>query len=33
MKNPVVKKSIELALLIIEYCEVLELERKFVISK
>ncbi|MGG8496168.1 four helix bundle protein [Tenacibaculum sp. TC6] len=33
MKNPVVEKSIELALLIIEYCEVLESERKFVISK
>ena len=32
MKNPVVDKSIEVALLIIEYCEVLQTERKYVIS-
>ena len=33
MKNPAVDKSIEVALLIIEYCEVLQNERKFVISQ
>lgn len=33
MKNPVVEKSIEVALLIIEYCEVLQAERKYVISR
>ena len=33
MKNPVVDKSIEVALLIIEYCEVLQAERKYVISR
>ena len=33
MKNPVVDKSIEVALLIIEYCEVLQTERKYVISR
>lgn len=32
MKNYAVEKSIELALLIIEYCEQLEKNRKFVIS-
>jgi four helix bundle protein len=32
MKNPVVDKSIEVALLIIEYCEILQVERKYVIS-
>ena len=30
--NPVVDKSIELALMIIEFCEILDRERKFVIS-
>lgn len=33
MKNIVVEKSIEVALLIIEYCEFLEKERKFVVAK
>ncbi|MEM6718353.1 MAG: four helix bundle protein [Bacteroidota bacterium] len=33
MRNVVVEKSIEVALLIIEYCEKLEANRKFVISK
>lgn len=33
MKNVVVEKSIEVALLIIEYCELLELKKKYVISK
>ena len=33
MKNPAVEKSIDIALLIIEYCEILHAERKFVISK
>ncbi len=33
MKNPVVDKSIEVALLIIEYCEILEKERKYVIAR
>ncbi len=33
MKNPAVEKSIEFALSIIEYCEILENERKFVVSK
>jgi len=28
MKNPVVDKSIEVALLVINYCEVLQAERK-----
>ncbi|MCH2193869.1 four helix bundle protein [Kordia sp.] len=32
MKNVVVEKSIEVALLIIEYCEKLEVSKKFVIS-
>jgi four helix bundle protein len=32
LKNPAVEKSIEFALLIIEYCEVLENTRKFVVS-
>ncbi|GAA4275059.1 four helix bundle protein [Aquimarina gracilis] len=33
MKNVVVEKSIEVALLIIEYCEALENSKKFVIAK
>ncbi|MEM6684299.1 MAG: four helix bundle protein [Bacteroidota bacterium] len=33
MKNVVVDKSFEVALLIIEYCEKLEIGKKFVISK
>lgn len=33
MKNPVVEKSIQVALLIIEYCELLESNRKYVISR
>lgn len=33
MKNPVVDKSIEVALLIIDYCEILQAERKYVISR
>jgi four helix bundle protein len=33
MKNPVVDKSLEVALLIIEYCEELEAGRKYVISR
>ncbi|WP_420571356.1 four helix bundle protein [Kordia sp.] len=33
MKNVVVEKSIEVALLIIEYCEKLEGNKKFVIAK
>jgi four helix bundle protein len=33
MKNPVVDKSIEVALLIIDYCELLQTERKYVISR
>lgn len=33
MKNPVVDKSIEVALLIIEYCELLQTERKYVIAR
>ncbi len=33
MKNVVVEKSIEVSLLIIEYCEILSSEKKYVISK
>ncbi len=33
MKNPAVDKSIEIALLIIEFCEVLQAEKKYVISR
>ncbi len=33
MKNIVVEKSIEVALQVIEYCELLEEKKKFVISK
>lgn len=33
MKNLVVDKSIEVALIIIEYCEILQNERKYVISR
>ena len=33
MKNIVVEKSIEVALLIIQYCEVLETKKKYVIAK
>ena len=33
MKNVVVEKSIEVSLLIIEYCEILESKRKYVIAK
>jgi four helix bundle protein len=33
MKNQVVEKSIEFAIDIIEYCEILEYHRKFIISK
>ena len=33
MKNPAVDKSIEIALLIIEFCEALQAEKKYVISK
>ncbi|TVZ56227.1 four helix bundle protein [Lutibacter sp. Hel_I_33_5] len=33
MKNPVVEKSIEVALSIIEYCELLQVEKKYVISR
>ncbi|CAL2080072.1 four helix bundle protein [Tenacibaculum sp. 190524A02b] len=33
MKNVVVEKSIEVALLIIEFCEILEKNKKFVIAK
>jgi four helix bundle protein len=33
MKNTAKEKSIEFALLIIEYCEILEEKRKYVISK
>jgi len=33
MKNVVVEKSIEVALLIIEYCEKLETSRKYVIAR
>lgn len=33
MKNVVVDKSIEVALMIIEYCEKLEIHRKFVIAR
>lgn len=33
MKNPVVDKSVEVALLVIEYCEQLENERKYVIGR
>ncbi|MFT6065005.1 MAG: four helix bundle protein [Paraglaciecola sp.] len=32
MKNPLVDKSIEVALMVINYCEVLQAERKYVIS-
>ncbi|WP_075341490.1 four helix bundle protein [Tenacibaculum agarivorans] len=33
MKNVVVEKSIEVALLIIEFCEILEKNKKFVIAR
>ena len=33
MKNVAVEKSIEVSLLIIEYCEILEREKKYVISR
>ena len=33
MKNPVVYKSIEVALLIIEFCEILQTQKKQVISR
>lgn len=33
MKNPVVDKSVEVALLVIEYCEQLESNRKYVIAR
>ena len=33
MSNVVVEKSIEVALLIVEYCELLESSRKYVIAK
>ncbi|KAB8151161.1 four helix bundle protein [Kordia sp. TARA_039_SRF] len=33
MKNVVVEKSVEVALLIIDYCELLETKKKFVISR
>ena len=33
MNNPAVEKSISVALLTIAYCEVLQAERKFVISR
>jgi hypothetical protein len=33
MKNPAVDKSIEVALLIINYCEILQSKRKYVISR
>ncbi len=33
MKNPVVDKSIEVALLIISYCELLQREKKYVIAR
>ena len=33
MKNVVVEKSIEVSLLVIEYCEVLESERKYIIAR
>ena len=33
IKNPVVDKSVEVALLVIEYCEQLENERKYVIGR
>jgi four helix bundle protein len=33
MKNPLVDKSIEVALMVINYCEVLQAERKYVISR
>jgi four helix bundle protein len=32
-KNPILKLSFEFSLMIIEYCEVLEQEKKFVIAK
>lgn len=32
MKNVVVEKSVEVALMIIEYCETLEVKKKFVIA-
>ena len=33
MKNLVVDKSIEVALMVIDYCELLQVERKYVISR
>tara|TARA_R110002073_G_scaffold279026_1_gene443181 strand:- start:470743 stop:471087 length:345 start_codon:yes stop_codon:yes gene_type:complete len=33
MKNPAVDKSVEFALLIIEYCEMLQINKKYVISR
>ena len=33
MKNVVVDKSIEVALLVIEYCEKLEIHKKFVVAR
>ncbi len=33
MKNVVVEKSIEVSLLVIEYCEILQTEKKYVISR
>lgn len=33
MKNVVVEKSVEVALLLIDYCELLETKKKFVISR
>jgi four helix bundle protein len=33
MKNPAVDKSIEVALMVINYCEALQVERKYVISR
>ena len=33
MKNIVVEKSIEVALLIIEYCEILDTKKKYIIAK
>ena len=33
MKNVVVEKSIEVSLLVLEYCEVLESERKYIIAR
>ena len=32
-KNPLLKLSFEFALMVVEYCEVLELNRKYVISR